>query len=541
MQAIVTVAAILLCIGLRLVPALVLAAPYLPDPWVHIAKADSILQWGHFDIWGDYADHWPGLNMLIALISSFLGIDTILVGQFLIPLLCSLSLIFFYLLIRRLTGSGLIALTSLLLLGFASPLTLIMGTTYKEGLARLFLSATLFAFVIRSPSRVSTVLPVILFVGVTIPIHHLTFLVAGTALLFAVISTQIFSLRRGELTRWSWLFQTLSYFFVFAFALIYYIMFNCVGLLPVDTTNLVVGLFAYIVLFGALNLRRLLATGTTTDLKLVLGGLMIVAVVALLGSLIFRPIFPLTVLPASTLLLLAPMLATITLAWMGLASIDRLSIQAKILLSSWMFTLFGVSFYAFFSGHSSINLILTYRLFIFALAPLSALAGIGVFAYAASHPRRTRIVQAGLIIGLLAVLPVTTLAFNRDPFFGYGCSVTPPIQASNQWLAAHAPTGAVIIGDHLFTYYLEYYLEQNTDIVGGIQLFVGGDYDTLFTFAGVHKYMKENGFWLPSGVQWTPVDTDIVDWLATHASISLVFNNGIVQLYRRNQASYSVL
>jgi hypothetical protein len=537
MQTIATVGAIVLCVGLRLVPALVLAVPYLPDPWVHIAKANSILQWGHFDIWGDYADHWPGLNVLIALLSGFLGVDTITVGQFLIPLLCSLSLVFFYLLIRRLTGNGLIALTGLLLMGFASPLTLIMGTTYKEGLARLFLSAALFALSIRSSNRFARVSPVILCVGAIIPTHHLTFLVAGTALLFAVISTQIFSLRSGELTRWSWLFQTLSYFSVFAFALLYYIIFNCAGLLPIDTTSLAVGLFAYVVLFGALNLRRLLATSTTSDLKLVLGGLMIVAVVALVGSLILRPIFPLTVLPASTLLLLAPLLATITLAWMGLASIDRLSIQVKILFSSWMFALFAISFYAFFSGHSSINLILTYRLFIFSLAPLSALAGIGVFAYAASHPRRTRVVQAGLIIGLLAVLPVSTLAFNNDPFFGYGCSVTPPIQTSNEWLATHAPTDAVVVGDHLFTYYMEYYLERSTDVGRGIQLFVGGDRATAFTFAGVHQYMEDNGFWLPSGVQWTPLDLDIVDWLATHTSICLVFNNGEVQLYRRNPSS----
>jgi hypothetical protein len=262
---------------------------------------------------------------------------------------------------------------------------------------------------------------------------------------------------------------------------------------------------------------------------------MIVAVVALVGSLVFRPIFPLTVLPASTLLLLTPLLATITLAWMGLASIDKLSIQVKILFSSWMFALFAISFYAFFSGHSSINLILTYRLFIFSLAPLSALAGIGVFAYAASHPRRTRIVQAGLIIGLLAMLPVSTLAFNRDPFFGYGCSVTPPIQASNNWLAAHAPTDAVIVGDHLFTYYLEYYLGRSTDTVSGIQLLVTGDHSTTFTFVGVHEFMEENGFWLPSGVQWTPLDQDVVDWLVTHESICLAFNNGVVQLFRRGQ------
>jgi hypothetical protein len=45
--------------------------------------------------------------------------------------------------------------------------------------------------------------------------------------------------------------------------------------------------------------------------------------------------------------------------------------------------------------------------------------------------------------------------------------------------------------------------------------------------------MEENGFWLASGVQWAPVDGAVLTWLANHAGNALVFNNGVVQTYRR--------
>jgi hypothetical protein len=128
---------------------------------------------------------------------------------------------------------------------------------------------------------------------------------------------------------------------------------------------------------------------------------------------------------------------------------------------------------------------------------------------------------------------VTTLAFTRDPFFGYGCSVTPPIQTSDQWLALHAGPGAVIAGDHLSTYYLLYYLNREASIDAGKRLFVEGDIAVSFTFAITHRYMEENGFWLASGVQWAPVDGAVLTWLANHAGNALVFNNGVVQTYRR--------
>jgi hypothetical protein len=48
-----------------------------------------------------------------------------------------------------------------------------------------------------------------------------------------------------------------------------------------------------------------------------------------------------------------------------------------------------------------------------------------------------------------------------------------------------------------------------------------------------HRYMKANGFWLASGVQWAPVDVAVRTWLVSHRGNALVFNNGVVQVYRR--------
>jgi hypothetical protein len=233
--------------------------------------------------------------------------------------------------------------------------------------------------------------------------------------------------------------------------------------------------------------------------------------------------------------MLLPFVATCVLAGIGFSSIEKLSPRIKLFLSSWLFAILGLLFFAFFSGRSSLNLVLTYRFSIFTIAPLCALAGIGVFLYTASHPKRVRFIQISLIIGFLAVLPVTTLAFTRDPFFGYGCSITVPIQNSNEWLATRSEPNTVTIGDHLFTYYYLYYLHQSASVEGGIQLFVEGNQEISFTYAATHRYMELNGFWLPSGVQWADLQPSVIYWLAHHTSNALIYNNGDVQIYRRVQ------
>ncbi len=520
-----------LCVALRVLPALFLGVPYLPDPWVHIAKADEILQSGYFNILGDYDDHWPGLNILIALFAMFPGIDTITVGHILIPLLCSLSLVVFYLLIRRLTGNNIISLVSLTLMGFAAPLTLIMGTTYKEGLARLFVSIALLAFSTRSPKELAHVLPVVVLMSAIIPVHHFTFIVAGSIIIFVISSLQVYSLHTKELEFRPWIYQTAIYFTVFGFALTYFVVFGCISLLLIDARIVGLGLFIYFVIFGALNLRRVFAQKTSRSLKLFILALALILLAAFFANLAIIPVFSLTVLPIQTILMLLPFVGTCVLAGIGFSSIDRLTPRVKIFLSSWTFAILGLLFFAFFSGRSSLNLILTYRFSIFAIAPLCALAGIGVFLYTTSQPKRARFIQISLIIGLLSVLPVTTLAFARDPFFGYGCSITIPIQNSNQWLAAHSEPNSITVSDHLFTYYYIYYLHQSASIDGGIQLFVDGDQSTTFTYAASHHYMEQNGFWLPSGVQWEALQPGIINWLTYHTSTALIYNNGEVRVF----------
>jgi hypothetical protein len=180
-----------------------------------------------------------------------------------------------------------------------------------------------------------------------------------------------------------------------------------------------------------------------------------------------------------------------------------------------------------------LSLILTYRFVLFSFAPLSALAGVGVFGYVVTHPRQTRVIQVLLLVTLLAVLPVVTLAFTRDPFFGYGCSVTAPIQQSNNWIADYSEPASTTVGDHLFTYYLLYYRDQPASVDVGRQLLVEGDWSTAYTFVGVHRYLLDNGFWLQSGVQWMPLHPGVIPWLESGTENGLVFNNGEVQIYRR--------
>jgi hypothetical protein len=527
------VIAIGIAIGLRIVPTLLLSVPFLPDPWVHIGKADDILQSGHFFIWGDYDDHWPGVNVLVALFRLFPGFETLFVAQLVIPLLTGLSLVFFYLLIRHLTGNQVIAIISLALLGFAAPLTFIMGTTYKEGLARFLLMAAMLAFVLRSEKALSHMLPVVVLVCTIIPTHHISFLVVGSVIVFVMVSQQVYLLQQGKLSLRKWGVQTGAYLLIFVIALAYYWVFGAYALLLLDARLLAIGLTAYFVIFGVLNLRRISMAKSSMKFKLLLIVLSVVLLVIFVVGLFFVPTFELTMLPLSTVILLLPLAVLIVLGAIGYSVLDEVSPKLRFFLSSWILALLGLIIFALISGQSALSLILTYRFVLFSFAPLCALAGVGIFGYVVTHPRQSRIIQVLLLVTLLAVLPVVTLAFTRDPFFGYGCSVTAPIQQSNNWIADYGSPAAITVGDHLFTYYLLYYRDEPASVNLAYNLLVGGDVAADYTYVGIHRYLFDNGFWLQSGVQWAPLNPGVIPWLERGAENSLIFNNGEVQIYRR--------
>jgi hypothetical protein len=111
--------------------------------------------------------------------------------------------------------------------------------------------------------------------------------------------------------------------------------------------------------------------------------------------------------------------------------------------------------------------------------------------------------------------------------------VTLPIQQSNNWVADYGEPAPIIGGDHLFTYYLLYYRDQPASVNSGYRLLVTGNLSTPYTYLGVHRYLLDNGFWLQSGVQWAPLHPGVIPWLESSAENGLIFNNGVVQIYRR--------
>jgi hypothetical protein len=412
-----------------------------------------------------------------------------------------------------------------------------MGTTYKEGLARVFLMGGLFAFSLRTPAKhEGLLLPVLLF-GAILPTHHSTFLIVGSILCFVVFAFLFSQYRKAELTKQQFILQSLGYLSLFVFGIVYFVGVGGFAILLLDAQILAILLSGYFAIFGLLNLWRIRSTAKTPKfLKVVLLFLAIFGILLILANFVNIPTFPLTILPPATLLLLLPIIALGILGGFGLVSLDRVSESEQIFFSSWVYALLGLLVLALIGGllfQFSLGLVLTYRLFIFLLAPVSALAGVGIFAYYRAHPHRSRIIQVTLVLSLLAVLPVTTVAFTRDPFFGYGCSITPAIQTSNHWLADYSTSGEVIVGDHLFTYYLLHYLERPASIERGIQLYVQNNRTTPFTFAGFHQYMLQNGFWLQTGIQWSPIHTQVPLWLMQAPSTALIYNNGIVQVFRR--------
>jgi hypothetical protein len=327
--------------------------------------------------------------------------------------------------------------------------------------------------------------------------------------------------------------QTGTYLLIFVVTLVYYWVFGAYALLLLDARLLAVVLAAYFVIFGLLNLQRISLPKPSMKFKLLLLLLGVLLLMVFVVSLVAVPAFELTVLPLSTVVLLVPLAGLVVLGAFGYSVLDEVSPRLRIFLSSWILALLGLLIFALISGRSALSLILTYRFVLFSFAPLCALAGVGIFGYVVTHPRQTRIMQVLLLVSLLAVLPVVTLGFTRDPFFGYGCSVTTSVQQSNNWIAEYGSPAAITVGDHLFTYYLLYYRDEPASVNVGYDLLVGGNMSVDYTYVGIHRYLFDNGFWLQSGVQWAPINHGVIPWLESSTENSLIFNNGEVQIYRR--------
>ena len=97
-------------------PTVLTGLPFDPDSWSHYLLSKKIVSTGHIlsehpFSYVDYNTHWPGLNILLAECTFFLG-DPLVVTRYVIPVMSACSVVLMYALATYIFKSGAVGVVS---------------------------------------------------------------------------------------------------------------------------------------------------------------------------------------------------------------------------------------------------------------------------------------------------------------------------------------------------------------------------------------------------------------------------------------------
>ncbi len=110
---------------------IVYGVPAFPDTWIHIRIASSAIVEGRVRVWDEYNTNWPLVNVILALTSTVLGLDVVSTS-FVVLVVNGLSIIVFYLILRRYCSSLLRLVLLVMMLCFEPTYMSLTSSVQKE-------------------------------------------------------------------------------------------------------------------------------------------------------------------------------------------------------------------------------------------------------------------------------------------------------------------------------------------------------------------------------------------------------------------------
>ena len=133
-------------------PWLYNGAPYIGDSWIHLKKAEEIIESGKLTL-KEYNDMWPLVNILLAFYSSILNIEPLISTQ-LIPILTSLSIINLYIIAKKISREWSPGIATGIAFAFTPLYTFItFGSAVMKETASLYLATLIIAYITSNRTR----------------------------------------------------------------------------------------------------------------------------------------------------------------------------------------------------------------------------------------------------------------------------------------------------------------------------------------------------------------------------------------------------
>jgi hypothetical protein len=522
---------LLIAVALRIYPYLLTSAPWGVDSWTLIRNSNLLLSNSPTQFVGNpnfdtYNICWPAVSIFGAMASLVFGVSPLNLMPFLIPLVGSLTTLFLFAVVRKLTGNFLLASVAAIIFAAASFDSIFTASVTKETFALpLFMVGVL--LLLRKGKMPNLLVFSLVSLGLIMSHFALAFilflLAAETSIVPLLMRTRGEEVQPEKLLYPTIMgFVGLAYFFIYLNARLVGISFSLGDGLS---------LFAFLSLLAGFQIGFQLSPGQKTSSRR--WAIPVVAIALAFGLLVvgtrtaILPFAP--TLTADLVIDAAPYFAVAIIAALGYLLLKRSENRSYTFLSLWLGVPLVLVAFSVFGAGQGIGLV--YRLFTFLFMPLAVFAAFGLIRFVKGGSKIRHAAKIYLAVALLFVI-VFALSFqnysavvDHNNFLGGEWGFKPSDLSASRWVNAALPSNTTFLGDSrvygLFRYFgLKPNINYGYAYLTGVSTWNG---EPLFTY----NLMSKNGYDLalygePLPANWsTKLSYDM----------SLVYSNGNDKLW----------
>jgi len=489
-----------LAVLLRIYPYLVYGVPYSTDSWSPIRNAEQLLAYtptalGGNAVFDSYNIFWPANSLFGAVASLMLDVSPIKIMPLLFPVVGAVTVIVFFLVAEKISGSAVTASISALFLATAGVDAIFTAGVTKETYAEPLFMVSMLFLLWKTDARSVALFAI---TSLTLALSH-----HATSLLYLVVAGSIVSVdsvvlkRRGEsIGRKPLLLVigggiTLAYFLVYADAGFG----QFAGLVNVQSVLLAL---AFLTVFVAPVAYH--AVSRPSKLLLAEGGLVLSSAVAILAVGTRTTLVPLAPAEFPTLISSAiPYVLLGALAIVGYRVIhlgkDR---RAFAFVATWLASVLAFGFLAIFSGVPD-GLSLLYRLLAYIGAPAIILASLAL-QRALGVTRRRGLLKAAVVVFILVVsvssaYQTYAASIQRESLLGGQWAYQQSDLSGARWMGANLAAGNfTLAGDSRMQHILTDYVGINVDTSSGYNYLESPETAARPAYLVTYGLMERNGY-----------------------------------------------
>lgn len=518
---------------LRIYPYLFYGVPYSTDSWSPIRNTQELLAYtpttlGGNPVFDSYNIYWPANSLFGAVASLVFNVAPIKIMPLLFPIIGALTVVFFFLVAERLTGSAVVASIASLFLATAGVDAIFTAAVTKETYAEPLFMVSILLLLWKTDKRSGALFAI---ASVTLALSH-----HATALLLLLVAGSIISVesvlleRRGEPVGRKPLLLAVSVAITLAYFLLYADagLGELAGLVTLQSALLVL---AFLTVFLAPVAYH--AVSRPSRLVFAEGALVLALALGILAASTHLTLIPTA--PAVSPVLLSsavPYVLVGALAIFGYrilqAGKDRMNFA---FVAPWVAAVLALGFLAVFSGVPD-GLPILYRLLTFIGAPAIILASLALQKALGATQRRglmkALVVAVILVICIPSAYQTYAASIQRQSLLGGQWAYQQSDLGGAQWIGANSPQGNfTVAGDVRMQYILTDYLGVSVNTSIGQRYLENPGQVARPAYLVTYGLMAKNGY--VSSLYGVPLPSN---WTETLTKASPVYyDNGNIVLW----------